>query len=175
MDVTREDSVRAAAQRLAESPGALDAVVSNAGVLTPGDREATVLSLDSGALEEMLRVNVLGAARVIRCLSPLVRPGGLFATITSEAGSISNPFPNMPGYAISKAAENKLVSIQSVSGAAYRTLAIHPGRVATDMNRESAEITPEACARGLADLLTGKTALPDGEWFVNYLGEPMPH
>lgn len=175
MDVSNEDSVFNTAQQLAQYPGLLDCVVSNAGILVQEDWESTIFSLDGRSLEAMLQVNVVGAARVIRCFDPLVRPGGIFATVTSEAGAISNAFSSLPGYAISKAAENKLVSIQNASGVNYRALAIHPGRVATDMNHESAEITPQKSAKGIADILTGSIKLPEEEWFVNYLGEPMPH
>lgn len=175
MDVSKENSVRETAQQMARYDDNLDVVVSNAGILIPGDREATVFSLDSQALEAMLQVNVIGAARVIRYFSPLIRSNGLFATITSEAGSISNTFSSMPGYAVSKAAENKLVAIQNISETKYRSIAIHPGRVDTDMNRESAEIAPSECAKDLADILTGKKRLPEKEWFFNYLGEPMQH
>lgn len=175
MDIVSEDAVRREAERIAALAGGLDIVVSNAGVSVPRDKTATVLSMESEDLEAMLAVNVVGAARVIRHFGPLVRPGGIFATITSEAGSIGNAFPAMPGYSISKAAENKLVSIQHATVAGYRVLAIHPGRVDTDMGRESAQITPQESADGICSILTGGKPLPANEWFLNYRGEPMPH
>jgi NAD(P)-dependent dehydrogenase (short-subunit alcohol dehydrogenase family) len=173
MDVENESSVRDEAERIARFPGRLDAVVSNAGLSVPRAKAATVLTLFPEDLEAMLRVNVVGAARIIRCFDPLVKDGGIFATITSEAGAISNAFPSMPGYAISKAAENKLVSIQHATVTRYRVLAVHPGRVDTDMNRESAQISAQVCADALADLLCGRKQWPEKEWFIDYHGEPM--
>lgn len=175
MDVESEASVQEAAKRIAQFPGKLDGVVSNAGVSVPRDRTATVLSMLAEDLEAMLQVNVVGAARVIRHFDPLVKNGGWFATVTSEAGSLANAFPSMPGYAISKAAENKLVSVQHATVTRYRVLAIHPGRVDTDMGRESAQISTKTAADALSGLLCGGKTLPQDEWFFNYLGEPMPH
>ncbi len=175
MNVESEASVESEALRIESFPGRLDAVVSNAGLSVPRAKAASVLTLCPEDLEAMLRVNVTGAARVIRFFDPLVKDGGLFATVTSEAGSISNAFSSMPGYAVSKAAENKLVSIQRATVTRYRVLAVHPGRVETDMNRESAQISPQVCASALSDLLCGRKRWPEDEWFVNYLGQPMPH
>jgi NAD(P)-dependent dehydrogenase (short-subunit alcohol dehydrogenase family) len=175
MDVTSEKGVKEEAKRIADQFGGLDVVVSNAGVSVPRAKTATVFTLESIDFEEMLAVNVVGAARVIRYFGPLIRSGGLFATITSEAGSIENAFSSMPGYAISKAAQNKLVSVQQVSTQGHKVLAIHPGRVDTDMGRESAQISPEVSAAGIRDIITGVQKLPADEWFVNYLGEAMSH
>lgn len=176
MDVESEESVKNGARTIQRIAGGLDAVVSNAGVLSPADRTCDVRTMQSRDLEAMLRVNVVGAARVIRYFDPLVRDRGLFATVTSEAGSISNPFPGLPGYSISKAAENKLVSIQAVTVTRYRVLAIHPGRVDTDMGHESAQISPTESARGICALITGEQPVPpEYGWFVDYLGRPMPH
>ncbi len=173
MDVESEASVQKEAKRIACFPGQLDVIVSNAGLSVPRAKSATVLSLLSEDFEAMLQVYVLGAARIIRCFDPLMKDGGIFATVTSEAGAISNAFPSMPGYAISKAAENKLVSIQHVTVTRYRVLAIHPGRVDTDMGHDSAQISAQVCADSMADLLCGRKQWPEKEWFINSLGEPM--
>jgi NAD(P)-dependent dehydrogenase (short-subunit alcohol dehydrogenase family) len=175
MDVANEESVQKEAKHIADHFGTLDVVVSNAGVSVPRAKTATVFTMESSDFEEMLAVNVVGSARVIRYFGPLVRSGGLFATITSEAGSIENAFPSMPGYAISKAAQNKLVTIQRATTQDSRVFAIHPGRVDTDMGRESAQISPEVSAAGIRNIITGVQMLPADEWFVNYLGEAMPH
>jgi NAD(P)-dependent dehydrogenase (short-subunit alcohol dehydrogenase family) len=175
LDVESERSVSEAAKYIAASSGGLDAVLSVAGFLSANDRDADVFSLLPEDLNAMLSVNLVGAARVIRFFDPLMRDGGIFITITSEAASISNPFASMPGYQISKAAANKLVSIQAVSVSRYRVLALHPGRVDTDMNHVSAEITADQCAEGICALRDGTVKPPDGEWFVNYRGEAMPH
>ena len=54
---------------------------------------------------------------------------------------------------------------KNISETKYRSIAIHPGRVDTDMNRESAEIAPSECAKDLADILTGKKKLPEKNGF----------
>jgi NAD(P)-dependent dehydrogenase (short-subunit alcohol dehydrogenase family) len=175
MDVEDEETVREASLKVKELSPGLDAVISNAGILCPSDRVNLVTSLDIGDLAAMLSVNTLGAARVIRYFDPLMRDGGVFATITSEAGEISNPFPELPGYCVSKAAANKLVSIQRVTVSRYHVFAIHPGRVDTDMGRVSAQITPMESARGICDIVTGKKPIPqEAGWFINYRGESMP-
>lgn len=176
MDVTKEEQVLDAAKRVKLLSGGLDAVVSNAGVCAPEERKTIVTTLRSQDLEYMLSVNVIGAARVIRKLGALVRDGGVFATITSEAGAMSNIFPEMPGYSISKAAENKLVSIQYVTEKRFRVFAIHPGRVDTDMGHVSAQITPWESAEGIAAIVTGERNVPrEYGWFIDYRGERMQY
>ncbi|MDO4274546.1 MAG: SDR family NAD(P)-dependent oxidoreductase [Eubacteriales bacterium] len=175
MDVTSEAAVQKAADQVKKTWGTLDGVVSNAGCLPDGDRENQIFDMRPEDLEEMLKVNVIGPARVIRCFSPLMEKGGVFITITSEAGSISNAFCDLPGYSISKAAANKLVSIQHCTTKDYRVLAVHPGRADTDMGYVSAQITPKESAKGICDILTGVKKIPESYgWFINYRGEQMP-
>lgn len=175
LDVSDEESVCQAAQRVKADFGELDAVVSNAGLNVERAKSANIFNLRDTDLREMLEVNVIGAARVIRFIGPLVKDGGLFITVTSEAGSIQNAFTSMPGYAISKAAENKLVTIQRATTSRYNVIAVHPGRVDTDMGHDTAQISPSESVSGIAALLTGRVSIPKDEWFVDYLGHPMAY
>ncbi len=54
-------------------------------------------------------------------------------------------------------------------------LAVHPGRMNTDMGRTTAQIEPEAAAEGFCDLIEGKIKVNDkDQWFIDYLGKPLP-
>ena len=177
MDVSDEASVQAAAQKAAAMYGAMDVLISNAGVLMPGDRIATLRETDIGELRRSLEINTVGNVIVIKHFLPLMRTGGqgLLIFITSEAGSISSSGANFPSYSISKTAANKTVFIlRATVGDAYKVYAMHPGRMNTDMGRATAQIEPEESAEGIYRIATGITQVDEStNGFINYRGERM--
>lgn len=177
MDVTDEASVQAAAQKVAAIFGTVDVLISNAGVLMPGDRKATLGETDIGELRRSLEINTIGNVIVIKHFLPLMRTGGqgMLIFITSEAGSISSSGANFPAYSISKTAANKTVFIlRATVGDEYKVYAMHPGRMNTDMGRATAQIEPEESAEGIYRIAMGITKVEDdGIGFINYKGERM--
>ncbi len=80
----------------------------------------------------------------------------------------------MPVYSLSKIAAGKAAGIIGASvEEKFRVLAIHPGRMDTDMGHESAQIRPEEAAEGIYELATGQR-VPES-WYVDYLGRKMEH
>lgn len=177
MDVTDEASVQAAAQKVAAIYGQVDVLIGNAGVLMPGDRTATLRETDIGELRRSLEINTVGNVIVIKHFLPLMRAGGqgMLIFITSEAGSITGSGANFPAYSISKTAANKTVFIlRATVGDQYKIYAMHPGRMNTDMGRNTAQIEPEESAEGIYRIAMGITKVDEGaNGFINYRGERM--
>jgi NAD(P)-dependent dehydrogenase (short-subunit alcohol dehydrogenase family) len=173
-DVTKEDSIRAAAETILNDGGKLDAVVSAAGVLPDSDRELPITHAKIEDLRLALDVNVTGAAIVIKYFHSAVKKGGIFITITSEGGSMTNTGARYPAYSISKAGENKLAAIFAKTVQDYKIYAVHPGRMNTVMGRNDAQIEPEVSVENMYKIITGeKIVPPENGWFINYLGEAM--
>lgn len=64
------------------------------------------------------------------------------------------------------------MGILSVSvGEKWQVLAVHPGRMDTDMGHQTAQILPETAAEGIYRMAEGKVR--PQSWYVNYLGEEM--
>jgi NAD(P)-dependent dehydrogenase (short-subunit alcohol dehydrogenase family) len=173
-DVTKEDDVGAAVETILNDGGKLDAVVSVAGVLTDSDRELPITRVNIADLRLALDVNVVGAAIVIKYFHGAVKKGGIFITVTSEGGSMTNIGTRYPAYSVSKAGENKLVAIFAKTVSDYKIYALHPGRMNTVMGRNDAQIEPEVSVENMYRIITGeKTIPPENGWFINYLGEAM--
>jgi NAD(P)-dependent dehydrogenase (short-subunit alcohol dehydrogenase family) len=99
MDVTSDEAVEYAADRISAEWGGLDILVNNAGVGSAGTVERTDLSV----WEWTLSTNVLGVARVSHAFLPMLTNGtGHVVNIASAAGFVSAP--GMAAYNASKAA-----------------------------------------------------------------------
>lgn len=147
LDVTRTDSVLAAAKEIAarEGDGGLHAVVNNAGVIVQGPLELVPES-------EWLRqfdVNVHGPVRVTQAFLPLLRQGGgRVVNISAPAARVAVPFA--APMSASKAA------LASLSDAARLELApwgvpvvqVEPGGSSTEIFAKA----EAASARALASL-----------------------
>lgn len=174
LDVTHDAKVQAAARQVEAACGRLDCVFSNAAILCDSDRTLPITKVDLLDLEAALRVNVVGAASILKAFAPLVREGGWFFTITSEGGALSAGGTAYPAYAVTKAAQNKLVALFRQSEPRLHIYAVHPGRLNTQMGREFAQMEPEEAAAGLYDLALGRRPVPEGHWFIDHVGRPMP-
>ena len=174
LDVTREAMAETAAQKIDADGGKLDALVIAAGILADSDRTSLITGTSIDDLRAALEVNVIGSAIVIKHFHRLIKDRGVFITITSEAGSMTNIGTTYPGYSISKAAQNKLTAIFAKTESRYTVLAVHPGRMNTVMGRNDAQIEPEESAEGIYRIITGEKQAPVGnEWFIDYHGEKM--
>jgi NAD(P)-dependent dehydrogenase (short-subunit alcohol dehydrogenase family) len=173
-DVAKEDDISGAAKTILGDGGELDAVVSVAGVLTDSDRELPITEVNVADLRLALDVNVVGAAIVIKHFHKIVKKGGIFITITSEGGSMTNIGTRYPAYSVSKAGENKLVAVFAKTVSDYKIYAVHPGRMNTVMGRNDAQIEPVVSVENMYKIITGeKVVPPENGWFINYLGEAM--
>ncbi|MDR0598674.1 MAG: SDR family oxidoreductase [Treponema sp.] len=172
-DVTNEAMAETAAGIISRDGGGLDALVTVAGILTDSDRTRLITEADIGDLRKALEINTVGAAIVIKHFHGLVKDGGKFIAVTSEAGSLTNIGEKYPGYSVSKAAQNKLTAIFAKTVSRYAVYALHPGRMNTVMGRNDAQIEPEESAEGIYKIISGEKKPPANTWFINYRGEAM--
>ena len=174
LDVTSESMAEAAAKRIIADGGQLDAVLVAAGILADSDRNLFITDAVIDDLRAALEANVTGSAVMIKHFHRLVKDGGMFIMVTSEAGSMTNIGTKYPGYSVSKAAQNKLTAVFAKTVSRYAVYALHPGRMNTVMGRNDAQIEPEEAACGILQILTGeKKVPPENGWFINYRGEAM--
>lgn len=176
LDVTDDNSVRHAFKYVEDRCGALDVIVNCAGVLL--DEQKNITEVDLKEMETTFHVNTFGPYRVIKYLLPLIYKGEkqYIINISSEAASLANVGVNYCSYSMSKAALNMMTQMLSnyLSGKGIRVLAVHPGRMRTDMNPKNWQIEPLDSAKGIYGILTGKIEINCHVKYTNYLGRPMP-
>jgi NAD(P)-dependent dehydrogenase (short-subunit alcohol dehydrogenase family) len=142
LDVTDEDSVRAAAQTVAEaSGGALDVLVNNAGI--SGGR-IPAAEVTAAHVQAVYDVNVLGPVRMLHAFLPLLERSSspVVVNVSSGLGSLAGAADVdaayasliVPAYRSSKAALNMLTLQYAAAFPALRINAVDPGYTATDLN-----------------------------------------
>lgn len=177
IDVTDQDSIKAAAARVRQEFGRLHVLVQNAAIMTtqahPGSvveyAKATRASIVS--LEEMRAVwetNVFGVLAVYQAFVPLLRdtPGARIVNVSSGSGSLtvasdaSLPYRAQfsPLYAASKTALNALTVAMAIElePEGIKVNAVTPGFTRTAMNAfEGTETLEEGAAEAVRVALLG--------------------
>ncbi|WP_067971927.1 SDR family NAD(P)-dependent oxidoreductase [Nocardiopsis trehalosi] len=170
LDVTSDDSARAAAERVRDAFGRVDVVVNNAGVV--GSRRP-VGEVTAADLHACFDTNVFGAVRVLRAFAPLLERGDAPVVVNVSSGLGSLAAATDPGaraahvpawlpaldYASAKAALNMVTALYAHAHPGMRVNAVDPGHTATDLNGHTGAQTVEEGAEVIVRLaLTG----PDG-------------
>ena len=144
IDVTRQDTIAAAAQQIESRYGRLDILMNNAGVNLRGD--GLPGAADLGAVQKVFDANFFGALRVAQVMLPLLRksPAGRIVNISSGLGSLTfNSDPAWSGYDVkligynaSKAALNMLTVhlAYELRGTKIKVNSANPGYTKTDLN-----------------------------------------
>ena len=153
--------------------GRIDLLVNNAGVLHSGERFGSVAADN---LEDSLRTNAMGPFLLTQALAPLLADGAKVANISSQLGSIANTARfGTPTYNMGKAAQNMATRLlaHALHERGIVVLALHPGWVQTDMGGKDAQVTPEASAHGLLQVIDGATRRDSGR-FLDWRGDTLP-
>lgn len=145
VDVVEDDAVRSAVEKTGPD---LRACVHAAGIFhAPMRLEA----LDPELADRVLRVNVLGAFNVLRCVLPaIVRSGGgAFVNVASESA-----LRGSPGISIYAATKAAVVSLTRTAALEYaprgvRVLAVAPGATRTPMLGQLDEAVEEELRRAV--------------------------
>jgi NAD(P)-dependent dehydrogenase (short-subunit alcohol dehydrogenase family) len=141
LDVTSDESVAHAADRVRLEYGRLDVLINNAGITGPLRETGDYTASDMGAV---LSVNVVGYVRVIHAFLPLLRqsPDPRVINVSSGLGSFglaldpdrSESRAPTPLYAASKAAINMLTLRYAQSLPDIRVCSADPGMTATELS-----------------------------------------
>ncbi|MEY2196154.1 SDR family oxidoreductase [Neobacillus sp. BF23-41] len=175
LDVTDEACIAALASQLKNEGRELGAIVNNAAILTARNTPIEKLYMDE--VIQSFDTNLYGPLRVVKhFLQLLTEQDASVINISSEAGSISNAYPNDYPYAISKTALNMFSQQLQVyvKDRGIQVLSIHPGWMKTDMGGENAPSDPREAARGILDLIECKVMPKTKFQFVDHTGKEMP-
>lgn len=173
LDVASWQSIKKCEDEVSRDFSEIDLIINNAGVLFESDKENKIMNVEPEALRTTMAVNVEGPVLVLKAFYPLLRKSEQpqYYIISSES-SLENSWYGIPIYSLSKVAANKVASIVKASlPENYQVLAIHPGRMNTDMGKASAEIEAVEAARGIYKLSVGEQKIEN--WYVDYLGRKM--
>ena len=143
------------ADAVAERWGALDVLLSNAGVMLSG--APTLEEEPPGTLEATLAVNLLAPHALVLALLPVLRKGEepRVVHVSSGAGTLAAlAEPGIGSYRVSKWALNGLVMVQAAQlRGEVAVNAFDPGWVRTDLGGPQAPGTPQESARGALAVL----------------------
>jgi len=166
--------------------GPLQTVVRATGIRAPpGARaEKQLTAMDGATMAEVLAVNTIGTANVLRHLPRLMprRGRAVAAILTARVGSIGdNRIGGWHSYRASKAAANMLVRGAAIEMARTHkdaiVAALHPGTVATPFTADYAathKTTPAGETAGLlCDVMERLTPAQTGG-FYDYSGAEVP-
>jgi NAD(P)-dependent dehydrogenase (short-subunit alcohol dehydrogenase family) len=167
LDVSDADSVERLAAQIAESPGSLDVLVNNAGVIESYSDRAADVSMDD--VKELLEANLFGAWRLTQAMLPLLRRSEhpRIVNLSSGMGQLDEMGGGAPAYRVSKTGLNVLTRIFANEEADSGVLvnSVCPGWVRTDMGGSSARLSVEEGADTAVWLATLPDDGPTGGFF----------
>ncbi|RAY10720.1 oxidoreductase [Actinomadura craniellae] len=130
LDVTDQESVRAAVAETVERFGALDVLVNNAGVMLSGP----IVGADTTEWTRMVETNLLGSMYTVHAALPhLLERKGTVLQISSTSGRIASA--NSGVYAATKFGITAFSEAlrQEVTAQGVRVVVVEPGFVATEL------------------------------------------
>jgi NAD(P)-dependent dehydrogenase (short-subunit alcohol dehydrogenase family) len=184
LDLLREDSIEACAQSLS-AQGPFHLVVDATGALTLNARgpEKRLDELDGAQLLDLLQLNAVGPALLLKYFTPLLATGQrvVWAKLSARVGSIEdNRKGGWYSYRAAKAALNMLLQTAAIEMVRRRPLAVvaalQPGTVRSALSQPfvgDAALDPDESAQRLLAVLD--VLQPTGRaQFVDHLGQSIP-
>ena len=181
IEVTDDESVKAAAARVAAEDGCLDVLVNNAGI--PGGYAAPSLQ-PVAEIKDIYEVNVFGPVRMTQAFLPVLKaaPRANVVMVSSGLGSLGwlttpgHEFygVNILGYNSSKSALNAVTVAfaKELMASGIKVNAADPGYTATDFNNHSGHRSVEQAADVIVRLATLDETGPTAGYF--YDGGEVP-
>jgi NAD(P)-dependent dehydrogenase (short-subunit alcohol dehydrogenase family) len=131
-DVSKPEDCTALVEQAVERFGRLDALINNAGILTP---ISPIAQTDPAKWQYNLAVNVLGPMMLIQAAIPhLRRTNGRVINVSS--GAAVSPKAGWAAYCAAKAALNHLTRVLADEEGDITSLSVRPGVVDTEMQAE---------------------------------------
>jgi len=175
LDVTRADTIAAAAQQIDSNHGRLDVLVNNAGISAEG--RVSPSKGDLNRVKQVYDTNVFGVMAVTQAMLPLLlrSESGRIVNVSSSLGSLGltsdpdHPYSkfNLLGYNSSKSAFNAFTVqfANELRATPVKVNAVCPGYVATDLNGRTGPRTPEQGARIAIQMAMIGSDGPSGGFF----------
>jgi len=141
--------------------------------------EQLSLSSTPQAFMENFSINVIGTAKVVETLAPLLKKGSVVMNMTSGLGSVGKTIDPIGSkctpYAVSKGALNMLSVHQSfaLKEQGVRVVVMDPGWVKTRMGGEGAVLEPEESISGMLKTIHALKE-SDTAKFYTYDGSEVP-
>lgn len=182
VDVTQDNSVKAAADRILTEDGRLDVLINNAGI--SGAQPVLPSRQSIADIQSVYETNVFGAIRMTQTFLPLLKAAGdaHVVMVSSGLGSLSwvtdltHPYAKVEamGYTSSKTALNAVTVAFAKELAPFgiSVNAVDPGYTATDFNGHTGYRTVAQAAAGIVWLLDPEHAAGTAGFYFD--GERAP-
>jgi NADP-dependent 3-hydroxy acid dehydrogenase YdfG len=169
LDVTQEQSCRAAVTATVERFGGLDVLVNNAGLMLSGP----IFGADTSEWTRMVETNLLGSMYMAHAALPhLLERKGVLVQISSTSGRTASAGGGV--YAATKFGVNAFSEAlrKEVTAQGVRVVVIEPGFVATELSSHITDPDMRALARDLMNSM--RTLEPDdvAEALLYAAGQP---
>lgn len=185
LDLSNEQSVAAAAERLTSDGESFELIINASGILEVDGAapEKAFRNVKGPTMEGAFAVNSVGAALALKYFMPLMtrKRRSVFATLSARVGSIGdNRLGGWVSYRASKAALNQIVRCAAIEYGRINKdsviVALHPGTVETPLTEKYAkgQYTASAAeaAASLLSVLAGLAPEQSGGFF-DYAGEEV--
>ena len=133
MDVSSEESIRAAVNSIVQQQGRIDVLINNAGLGIASPIE----TLAAEDIQRVLDTNVVGVIRTCQAVLPVMRAQGSGRIINISSIGSENGLPYRGLYSASKAAVDRITEALRIEVAPFGVQAciVQPGGVKTDINK----------------------------------------
>ena len=184
-----EESLRAIVESLQQESVSIERLVITNGLLSSDgiSPERKIANLDPEKLHEVLAVNSVLPAMVLKAFMPLIRASSAprIAVLSARVGSIEdNKLGGWYAYRASKAALNMLLRTASIElkriNRRAKLIAYHPGTVDTPLSKPFQRnvpsdqlLTPEFAARRLHEVLLAADSAGELS-YLDWRGETIP-
>jgi NAD(P)-dependent dehydrogenase (short-subunit alcohol dehydrogenase family) len=182
LDVTQEESIKAAAAATADLELPVNLIINSAGILHDHriGPEKRLADIEPTTIQQVFAINAVGPLLVAKHFSPLFdrRARTVLANLSARVGSIEgNALGGWYSYRASKAAQNMFTRNLSVElkrrHSGIICVALHPGTVDTELSRPFQRNVPEhklfsveRAAGHLIEVINGLQAHDNGRFYA---------